>query len=152
MSLAKLAALFAAGAMLAGIAAGAIAQDATPDYAAMSPEQLVEARQDAMRTNGGVLRSAGNLSGAEAVAAAETLIKDYSELPLMFPENSIVGDFKALPAIWQSKDEFNAILARGLDGATAMKAAAEAGDAAAYAAALQVIGGTCGECHQKFRS
>lgn len=138
--------------MLAGIAAGAIAQDATPDYAAMSPEQLVEARQDAMRTNGGVLRSAGNLSGAEAVAAAETLIKDYSELPLMFPENSIVGNSKALPAIWQSKDEFNAILARGLDGATAMKAAAEAGDAAAYAAALQVIGGTCGECHQKFRS
>jgi cytochrome c556 len=33
-----------------------------------------------------------------------------------------------------------------------MKAAATAGDAAAYAAALQTIGGTCGECHQNYRS
>lgn len=32
-----------------------------------------------------------------------------------------------------------------------MKAAATAGDAAAYAAALQTINGTCGTCHQQFR-
>jgi cytochrome c556 len=32
-----------------------------------------------------------------------------------------------------------------------MKTAAAAGDAAAYGAALEVIGGTCGECHQDYR-
>jgi cytochrome c556 len=152
MSLPRLAAFLAAGAMIAGIAAGAIAQDAAPDFAAMSPEQLVEARQAAMKEDGGLLRGAGGLTGADAVAAAETLIRNYTNLPLMFPEGSIVGDSKALPVIWQDLDTFNGIFAKGVQGATDMKAAAEAGDAAAYAAALQVIGGTCGECHQKFRS
>jgi cytochrome c556 len=152
MSLPKLAVFFAAGAMLAGFAAGAVAQDAPPDYAAMSHEQLVEARQDAMKEDGGLLRGAGKLTGADAVAAADTLIRNYTNLPQMFPEGSIAGDSKALPAIWQDWEGFTAIFAKGLKGANDMKAAAEAGDAAAYAAALQVVGGTCGECHQKFRS
>ncbi len=153
MSLPKLAVFFAAGAMVAGLAAGAIAQDAaTPDFASMSHEDLVKARQAAMKEDGGLLRSAGGLSGADAVAAAETLIHNYTNLPNMFPEGSNVGDSKALPAIWQDFDTFKGIFAKGLEGATAMKAAAEAGDAAAYAAAVEVVGGTCGECHQKFRS
>ena len=153
MSLPRLAVFFAAGALFAGIAASAIAQDAaTPDFTAMSHEELVKARQDAMKEDGGLLRQAGGLSGAEAVAAADTLIRNYTNLPQMFPEGSNVGDSKALPVIWQDFETFTGIFAKGLQGANDMKAAAEAGDAAAYAAALQVIGGTCGECHQKFRS
>ncbi len=153
MSLPRLAVFFAAGALFAGIAASAIAQDAaTPDFTAMSHEELVKARQDAMKEDGGLLRQAGGLSGAEAVAAADTLIRNYTNLPHMFPEGSNVGDSKALPVIWQDFETFTGIFAKGLQGANDMKAAAEAGDAAAYAAALQVIGGTCGECHQKFRS
>ena len=153
MSLPRLAVFFAAGALVAGFAVNAAAQDAaTPDFAAMSPEELVEARQGAMKEDGGLLRGAAALTGADAVAAADTLIRNYTNLPHMFPEGSIVGDSKALPAIWENKAGFDAIFAKGLQGASDMKAAAEAGDAAAYAAALQVIGGTCGECHQKFRS
>ena len=98
------------------------------------------------------LRRAGGLSGADAVAAADTLIRNYTNLPHMFPEGSNIGDSKALPVIWQDFDTFTGIFAKGLQGANDMKAAAVAGDAAAYAAALQVVGGTCGECHQKFRS
>ena len=152
MSLPKFVALLAAGAMLAGLSAGAIAQDATPDFASMSHPDLVEARQDAMKEDGGLLRRAGGFTGADAVAAADTLIRNYTNLPLMFPEGSNVGDSEALPAIWQDWDGFVAIFAKGLQGANDMKAAAEAGDAAGYAAALEVIGATCGECHQKFRS
>ena len=153
MSLPRLAVFFAAGALFAGIAASAIAQDAaTPDFTAMSHEELVKARQDAMKEDGGLLRRAGGLTGADAVAAADTLIRNYTNLPHMFPEGSNIGDSKALPAIWQDFETFTGIFAKGLQGANDMKAAAEAGDAAAYAAALQVVGGTCGECHQKFRS
>lgn len=153
MSLTRLAVFFAAGALAAGTAATAIAQDAaTPDFAAMSHEDLVKARQDAMKEDGGLIRRAGGFSGPEAVAAAETIIRNYTNLPHMFPEGSIVGDSEALPAIWQDFDTFTGIFAKGLKGAEDMKAAAQAGDAAAYAAALQVVGGTCGECHQKFRS
>ena len=151
MSLPKLAAFIAAGALLAGLAAGAVAQDAAPDYAAMTPEQLVQARKAAMKEDGGLLRGAGGLTGAEASAAADTLIHNFTAFPAMFPEGSIVGDSEALPTIWQDWEGFTAIFAKGLEGANAMKAAAEAGDAAAYAAALKTIGGTCGECHQKYR-
>jgi cytochrome c556 len=153
MSLPRLAVFFAAGALVAGFAATAIAQEAAaPDFAAMSHEELVEARQDAMKEDGGLLRRAGGLTGADAVAAADTLIRNYTNLPHMFPEGSNIGDSKALPVIWQDFETFTGIFAKGLQGASDMKAAAEAGDAAAYAAALQVVGGTCGECHQKFRS
>jgi len=153
MSLPRLAVFFAAGALVAGLAATAIAQDAaTPDFASMSHADLVKARQDAMKEDGGLLRRAGGLSGADAVAAADTLIRNYTNLPHMFPEGSNVGDSKALPVIWQDFETFTGIFAKGLAGANDMKAAAEAGDAAAYAAALQTVGGTCGECHQKFRS
>ena len=154
MSLLKVSTLIAAGAMLATFAVGAIAQDMAvdPAIATMSPDQLVEARQAAMKENGGTLKKAGALTGAEASAAADILIKNFTNLPAMFPEGSIVGESKALPAIWENKADFDGIFAKDLESAKAMKAAAEAGDADAYGAAMKAIGGSCGECHQKYRS
>ena len=153
MSLTKFATLFAAGAMALGLAATVTAQDAAvdPAIAAMTPEQLVEARQAAMKEDGGILRGAGALTGAEATAAADVLIKNFTNLPAMFPEGSIVGGSKALPAIWENFDHFTGIFGKALQGAKDMKTAAAAGDATAYGAALEVIGGTCGECHQDYR-
>jgi cytochrome c556 len=154
MSLAKLSILALAGLMTLGVVTGLHAQDAPvvdPAIATMTPEEMVAARKAAMREDGGVLRGAGSLTGAEASAAADTLIKNFTNLPALFPEGSLVGDSKALPAIWENFDDFTAIFATAQQGALAMKAAAEAGDAAAYGAALQTIGGTCGMCHQKYR-
>lgn len=154
MSLPKLAALLSAGALAATFALGAIAQDvmADPAIASMSPEQLVESRVAAMKQNGGILRGAGALTGAEAVAAADTLIQNYTNFKVMFPEGSAVGNSEALPAIWENKDAFLAIFDKGITAAQEMKAAAEAGNADAYGAALKALGGTCGECHQQFRA
>jgi cytochrome c556 len=118
MSLPRFSVLFAAGAVAACLAVGsfAVAQDAAvdPAIAAMTPEQLVEARQAAMKEDGGVLRGAGDLSGAEASAAADVLIKNFTNLPHMFPEGSIVGDSKALPVIWEEFDAFTATSPRRL--------------------------------------
>lgn len=154
MSLLKVSTLIAAGAMLATFAVGAIAQDMAvdPAIATMSPDQVVAARKAAMKENGGTLKAAGALTGAEASAAADILIKNFTNFPAMFPEGSIVGDSKALPVIWENKADFDGIFAKDLENAKAMKAAAEAGDADAYGAALKAIGGSCGECHQKYRS
>ena len=154
MSRTKLAALFAAGTLSLSLIVAATAQDIAvdPAIAAMTPEQLVDARQAAMKEDGGILRGAKDLSGAEAVAAADTLIRNFTNFPALFAEGSIVGDSKALPVIWEDWDGFTAIFATALQGAKDMRAAAEAGDAAAYAAALQTIGGTCGQCHQNYRS
>jgi cytochrome c556 len=77
---------------------------------------------------------------------------NYKHIPDLFPEGSIVGDSEALPAIWENWDAFIAIADAGVAAAESGITAAQAGDAAAYAAALQTIGGTCGQCHQQFRS
>lgn len=149
----KLAA-FALAAILAAAGTFAYAQGVTPDPAlsSLSPEQAVETRQGIMKEDGGILRGAGSLSGADAVAAADKLIQNYTNLTVLFPEGSAVGDSAALPVIWEDKDAFLAILATGIEAATAMKAAAEAGDAAAYGEAVKALGGTCGQCHGTFRA
>jgi cytochrome c556 len=152
MSLRKITALALASLIAAGIAATVVAQGIDPAIATMTPDQLVEARQEAMKANGGILRSAGSLSGADAVAAAETLIANFTNLPAMYPEGSIVGNSKALPVIWEERDAFDALFEQAAGHASDMKAAAEAGDAAAFGAGARAIGGLCGQCHQKYRA
>ena len=148
MSLKRISALAIAGLMTVGVVA-AFAQDTFVPPA--TPEAAVAARVALMREDGGLLRSAGSLTGPEAVAAMQTLLINYTHIPDLFPEGSIVGESKALPAIWQNWDAFVAIVETGKTAAAAGLAAAEAGDAAGYAAALQALGGTCGACHQQFR-
>jgi cytochrome c556 len=138
-----------AGLLAAGTVA-ALAQDAFTPPA--TPEEAVTLRQNLMKEDGGILRSAGNLTGADAVAAMTKLRDNYSHIPALFPEGSIVGESEALPAIWENFDAFTSIADAGVAAAESGIAAAEAGDAAAYAAAIQALGGTCGQCHQQFRS
>lgn len=136
--------------MLTAGAIGVFAQEAFTPPA--TPEDAVDMRQALMREDGGILRSAGNLSGAEAVAAMTTLRDNYSHIPDLFPEGSILGDSEALPVIWENWEAFTAIVDSGVAAAEAGLAAAEAGDAAGYTTALRTLGGTCGQCHQQFRS
>ena len=156
MSLKRLSAMALAGfmslAVLGGL--GVSAQDVVvdPAIATMTPDQLVEARQAAMKQNGGILRDLGTLAGAEAVAAADTLIQNFTNLPALFAEGSIVGDSKALPLIWEDKEAFDAIFAQAKEHAIAIRAAAEAGDAAAVGETIKMIGGLCGQCHSKYRA
>ena len=149
MSLKKLSSLAAASLILLG-AAAAFAQDTF--VAPSTPEEALAMRKALMKEDGGILRSAGNLAGPEAVAAMQTLLNNYSHIPELFPEGSIVEDSKALPAIWEEWDAFTAIVETGKTAAAEGLAAAEAGDAAGYATALQALGATCGKCHQQFRS
>lgn len=145
----KLSSFTVAAVLAAGIVA-VVAQDSFMSPA--TPEEAVSMRKALMMEDGGILRTAGNLTGAEAVAAMTTLRDNYSHIPDLFPEGSIVGDTKALPAIWENWEAFTAIVDTGVAAAEAGLAAAEAGDTAGYGAALQTLMGTCGQCHQQFRS
>lgn len=150
----KILAVALAGLCLTSVAAIAVAQDIVvdPAIATMTPDQKVAARQAAMKEDGGVLKGAGKLTGAEAEAAADTLIKNFTNFPAYFTADTkdVVGS-EALPAVWDNLDAFNAIFTKALEGSKAMKVAATAGDAAAYGAAMKTIGGACGECHQLYR-
>lgn len=144
----KISAVAIAGLLAVG-AVAAMAQDAFVPPA--TPQEAVAARQALMREDGGLLRTLNGLSGAQAVAALNTVLTNYTHIPALFPEGSNVGDSDALPAIWQNWDAFTAIVETGKTAATEAIAAAEAGDATAYATALRTLGGTCGQCHQQFR-
>ena len=147
MSIKKISAI--AGLLALG-AVAAMAQDAFVPPA--TPEEAVAARKALMREDGGLMRSLNGLSGTEATEALNVVLTNYSHIPALFPEGSIVGDSEALPAIWENWEAFTAIVDTGKAAATEAIAAAEAGDATAYATALRALGGTCGQCHQQFRS
>jgi len=157
MPLSKLVVTAAVAIALGAAAFTSYAQDVAittdPALQGLSAEQATAKRQELMKLNGATLKTAGSLTGADAVKAAETLIADFSNLTVLFPEGSDkVAGSEAKPEIWQNFDAFQALLVQGVTSATAMKAAAEAGDAAAYGTAIKAIGGLCGQCHQQFRA
>jgi cytochrome c556 len=152
MPLRKINAIAFAGLVAAGLAATVIGQEVSADVADMTPEQMVERRQEIMRENGGVLRNFGTMAAADAAAAADAMIQNFTDLPVLFAEGTIVGDSRALPLIWEEKEAFDAIFAEAKEHAIAIKAAAEAGDTATVAAEAKELGGYCGQCHNKYRA
>ncbi|WDQ97871.1 cytochrome c [Devosia sp. J2-20] len=148
MSLKKIAAIAVAGLMSVGVVAS-VAQDFV---APTTAEEAMAAREMLMKQNGALLKSAGALTGAEAETAMQSLIDNYTHIPAVFPEGSNIGDSEALPAIWENWDAFTAIAETGRAAAADGLAAAQAGDADAYGAAIKAIGATCGTCHKQYRS
>lgn len=122
-----------------------------PAIASMTNDQLVEARQAAMKQNGMTLRGAASLTGEQAVAAATLLLQNFTNLPELFKEGSVTDKSKALPAIWENWDDFRARFDHDAEVATKMLAAAQSGDTAAYTASIQEIGESCGACHMTYR-
>jgi cytochrome c556 len=152
----KKSSLIVALAAVLTLGAASIAQDTPtvvvdPTIATMTNEQLVDARQQAMEDNGRTLRGAQSATGEQAVAAATILLQNFTNLPEMFKEGSIVGDSKALPLIWENWEDFKARFDHDAEAAARMLAAAQSGDTAAYGAAFQEIGQSCGGCHMTYR-
>jgi cytochrome c556 len=139
------------------LGAVAVAQDTPtivvdPAIASMTNEQLVEARQAAMKQNGMTLRGADSLTGEQAVAAATSLLQNFTNFPDLFKEGSITDKSKALPAIWENWDDFRARFDHDAEIAAKMLAAAQSGDTATYVASIKEIGESCGACHMTYRS
>ncbi|HWA17839.1 MAG TPA: cytochrome c [Devosia sp.] len=155
MPLSKITAIAAVIALTA-ISASAPAQTlptvvVDPAIATMTNDELVKARQDAMKEDGGILRTAAALTGDDAVAAATTLLQNFTNFPALFREGSITPDSHALPIIWQQWDEFEGIFKDAQLGATKMLEAALAEDDLAYGDAVRGLTQICGECHQTYR-
>jgi cytochrome c556 len=142
-------------AMAALIATFAFAQDmpvVDPAIASMSVDELVAARQAAMKEDGMMLRNAGDATGEDAVKIATTVLQNFINFPALFREGSLNDKSHALPIIWEQWDHFEGLLKTGQAAAADMQAAAESGDTATYGEALQTLGGLCRECHQTYRA
>ncbi len=97
----------------------------------MSVDQLVEARQNAMKQNGGLLRGAMRAKRRRRRRAANTMLQNFTNLPELFREGSTAANSKALPLIWENWDDFRARFDEDAKHAAEAVAAAQAGDAAA---------------------
>ena len=114
---------------------------------AMTDAQLVAARQAAMKEDGAILKRAKSLSGDAAVAAATTILRNFTNFPGLFRPNSITPDSRATSRIWENWDDFTARLDAEKANAQAMLAAARSGDKKAYEAAINALKKPCSDCH-----
>lgn len=112
------------------------------------------ARQDVMKANAAAQRTLTPIIRGEqpwnkdvAAAQAKILADDAKKLATLFPAGSEGGNAK--PEIWTNRADFDAKL-KAFDDAS-VKLVAAAGDEAAFKAAFQPLGATCGACHQAYR-
>lgn len=149
MKFKSITALICAGMLTIGAASPLIAQNTV-----MGADAIAE-RKSLMKSSGGIMRSAGRASGADAIAVGEKLVSNYQRLQNLWPKDSMTGDTKALPNIWNDNGTvsqgYKTALAGSLAGAQAVLDAANAGDTDAYAAAVKAAGAACGQCHGTYR-
>lgn len=125
---------------------------------AAAQEDPITQRQAIYKSFGRVSRDPGLMLKGEAPfdltkvkAALETFVDGSSKLADLFPESSKTGhDTAALPAIWEDRTKFNAILTK-FNGDSKL-ALASIKDEASFKAEFPKVLGDCGACHQSFRA
>jgi cytochrome c556 len=86
------------------------------------------------------------------VPRVEDMIAWYRAEPALFPPGSDGGDTRALPAVWSNRAEFDRLHVEIAERLQALRGAAQAGDAAAFASAFQQVGAACSGCHRTYRA
>ena len=84
-------------------------------------------------------------------AGIAEMIGFFEGFPARFPAGSGSGDTRALPAIWTDRAGFEAANTNMVTQLRALQAAGTSGDQAAFGAAFQQTGATCGACHRPYR-
>lgn len=122
-----------------------------------TPQQIVDARVESMKTLGGNLKAASQAATpaeakakvAEAIAFSETIVS-------RFPKGTGIGDTgvtksRALQDIWVKPAEFKAAAEALTAVLKNIDAALGTGDKAKIDAAFNEVGKGCGGCHKPFR-
>ncbi len=119
-------------------------------------DQLVAGRRSAYWMSAGlmggmfgVMNSGGDVAGLEFPARA--LAGWATALPGMFPEGSASEKSNALPAVWEEREEFEALAALYSERANELAEIAKSGDKEAFKAQWEKLRETCASCHNKFR-
>lgn len=128
--------------------------------AAQTPEEMVEIRQENMKTLGGAARTTARfIQGEEGTvedvqAAAADMAEVAERLPDLFPEGTGVGvsDSAALPAIWENPEDFASKVEAAQIAIADFQPAAESGDMAIIRAAFGAVGQACSGCHDNYRA
>jgi cytochrome c556 len=124
---------------------------------ALAQGDVIAARQDGLK---GVARQMESIKAVvdqrgDPRATAATIgemIRFFDGFTARFPAGSGTGTTRALPAIWTDRAGFETANGNMVTQLRALQAAANAGDQAAFGAAFQQTGATCGACHRPYRA
>ena len=96
---------------------------------------------------------AGAPDMAAVKAASADMVAASGDLPSWFMPGTAVGVAKseAKPGIWEKADDFTTKAGNFRTAALATDKAAQAGDAAAFKASMEKLGGSCKACHDPYR-
>lgn len=138
-------------ALAAALATAPTAVEAQDDHSA-----VIEYRQSIMqsfRTHmGGVRAALANTVPMDHAANHAVAFHEMARsLANAFPEGSTSPDSRALPAIWQNRNDFMNKVSAIQSATSDLVDAAEAGDSEAVGAALEGVQGTCRACHTDYR-
>lgn len=126
-----------------------------PAYSELSVEEIIKGRQSILSDNYKTAKRVAALSNDIEFEAAIELMNQMSEnyetLLDYFPENSKEGfDTEALPAIWENKDEFNALMQKASDDMKQLASIIEDSDDI-ESSLNNLMWRNCKVCHSKFR-
>lgn len=151
--------VMAAAVWAVGVAGLAVAQQpAVP--AALTPDQIVQARQAAYDMSAVTLAEM-KLAAKDGMAAkkqaypANALGRWARALPTMFPQGTAPGSVSipshARPEVWSDRAGFEKAAADYAAAADKLRDIAQADDAAGFEAQLGVVDKACDACHDNFK-
>ena len=137
--------LFAAGLVAFGVTAAIAQSNKVEQRQALMKEMGAQSR-----TLGGMLRGQAPFDAAQVQAGLKVFAENAQKAGPLFTEDTKGAEkTAALPALWDSKVQFDSILAKfGQDAQAAM---ASIKDEATMKAELPKVLQNCGTCHQTFR-
>lgn len=138
-----------AAALAVALAAPALAQDEPPQ---VERQKLMEANGDAAKQLGAMVKGEAPYDPVQAREALETIMSDMETFVTLFPEGTETGhETRALPAIWERPDDFEAKAEDLVLAAEAAHAVADEG-LDSFRPAFGDLGDACGACHEDFRA
>lgn len=126
-------------------------------FTAAFAQDVIAERKALMKRSGDQARIGAQMVRAEipfdlakAQGVFDTYIDKSTKLERLFPANSKTGgETRALPAIWDKPNDWNAAIRKF--GDDAKKAKAETKDFESFKTAFAMVGRDCGACHETFR-
>jgi len=143
--------------------ASALLATLTLTSVAFAQTEAITGRREGLRAVGAHMEAMKAIADARGnpaptVERIDAMTAFFTTFPTRFPPGSDVpqgtqpGQTRALPVIWTDNAGFVQANTNMLTQITALRAAATGGDAAAFAAAFQQTGATCGACHRTYRA
>ena len=125
-------------------------------YSEQTVEEIIKERQSIFSKNYKTAKKINSLASNGSLDEAKILMiemsDNYKRLLDLFPENSKTGfETKALPSIWENKDEFNLLMTKASSNMIELTSAIDGADDI-KATLGKYMWSSCKSCHSKFRA